>query len=327
MDTTPTRNLALELVRVTESAALSAARFMGRGNKEAADKAAVDAMRLVLNTVQMDGVIVIGEGEKDNAPMLYNGEHLGNGSPPLVDIAVDPIDGTRPLANGALNSIASVALAPRGTMYNPGPFMYMNKIAVGPAAKDVIDIEAPVKDNLMKIARAIDQEIEDVTVVILDRPRHEELIKEVRRCGARIRLLPDGDIAGALMTCWGNSGIDVLLGIGGTPEAVIAACALKCMGGNIQGKLYARNTAEEKHSQEMGAEFNKVLTIDDLVSSDDVFFAITGITNGDLLHGVDYIPHGAKTDSLVMRGLTGTVRQIQAVHRLDKLDKISRLKY
>ncbi len=327
MDTTPTRNLALELVRVTEAAALSAARFMGRGNKEAADKAAVDAMRLVLNTVQMDGVIVIGEGEKDNAPMLYNGERLGNGDPPLVDIAVDPIDGTRPLANGALNSIASVALAPRGTMYNPGPFMYMNKIAVGPAAKDVIDIEAPVKDNLKKIARAIDQDIEDVTVVILDRPRHEELIKEVRRCGARIRLLPDGDIAGALMTCWGNSGIDVLLGIGGTPEAVIAACALKCMGGNIQGKLYARNAAEEKHSLEMGAEFNKVLTIDDLVSSDDVFFAITGITNGDLLRGVDYIPHGAKTDSLVMRGLTGTVRQIQAVHRLDKLDKISRLKY
>jgi fructose-1,6-bisphosphatase II len=327
MDTTPTRNLALELVRVTEAAALSAARFMGRGNKEAADKAAVDAMRLVLNTVQMDGVIVIGEGEKDNAPMLYNGERLGNGSPPLVDIAVDPIDGTRPLANGALNSIASVALAPRGTMYNPGPFMYMNKIAVGPEAKDVIDIEAPVKDNLFKIARAIDQDIEDVTVVILDRPRHEELIKEVRRCGARIRLLPDGDIAGALMTCWGNSGIDVLLGIGGTPEAVIAACALKCMGGNIQGKLYARNEAEEKYSRELGAVFNKVLTIDDLVSSDDVFFAITGITNGDLLRGVDYIHHGAKTDSLVMRGLTGTVRQIQAVHRLDKLEKISRLKY
>lgn len=327
MDTTPTRNLALELVRVTEAAALSAARFMGRGDKEAADGAAVDAMRLVLNTVDMDGVIVIGEGEKDKAPMLYNGEHLGNGRPPLVDIAVDPIDGTRPLANGALNSIATVALAPRGTMYNPGPFVYMNKIAVGPEAKDAIDIEAPIKDNLQKIARAIDLDMEDLTVVILDRPRHEDLVKEVRKCGARIRLLPDGDIAGALMTCWGNTGIDVLMGIGGTPEGVIAACALKCMGGNIQGKIYARNAAEEVLGREMGVDFNKVLTIDDLVSSEDVFFAATGITNGDMLRGVDYIPHGAKTDSIVMRGLTGTVRQIQATHRLDKLDLISRVKY
>jgi fructose-1,6-bisphosphatase II len=327
MDTTPTRNLALELVRVTEAAALSAARFMGRGNKEAADGAAVDAMRLVLNTVDMDGVIVIGEGEKDQAPMLFNGERLGNGHPPLVDIAVDPIDGTRPLANGALNSIASVALAPRGTMYNPGPFVYMNKIAVGPEAKDAIDIEAPIKDNLQKIAKAIDLDLEDVTVVILDRPRHEGLIKEVRKCGARIRLLPDGDIAGALMTCWGNTGIDVLMGIGGTPEGVIAACALKCMGGNIQGKIHVRNAAEEVLGREMGMDFNRVLTIDDLVSSEDVFFAATGITNGDLLRGVDYIPRGAKTDSIVMRGLTGTVRQIQATHRLDKLDKISRVKY
>lgn len=327
MDSTPTRNLALELVRVTEAAALSAARFMGRGNKEAADGAAVDAMRLVLNTVDMDGVIVIGEGEKDQAPMLFNGERLGNGHHPLVDIAVDPIDGTRPLANGALNSIATVALAPRGSMYNPGPFVYMNKIAVGPEAKDAIDIEAPVKVNLQNVARAIGLDIEDVTVVILDRPRHEELIKEVRKCGARIRLLPDGDIAGALMTSCGRTGIDVLMGIGGTPEGVIAACALKCMGGNIQGKIHARSAAEEVLGREMGVDFNKVLTIDDLVSSDDVFFAATGITNGDLLRGVDYIPNGAITDSIVMRGLTGTVRRIKATHRLDKLDKISRVKY
>ncbi len=327
MDTTPTRNLALELARVTEAGALAAARFMGRGDKEAADAAAVDAMRLVLNSVDMDGVIVIGEGEKDNAPMLYNGERLGNGRPPLVDIAVDPIDGTRPLANGALNAIASVALAPRGTMYNPGPFVYMNKIAVGPAAKDAIDIEAPVKDNLQKVARALDLDIDDVTVVILERARHAELIAEVRRCGARIRLLPDGDIAGALMTCYGNAGIDVLMGIGGTPEGVIAACAMKCLGGNIQGKLYVRNETEEKLGREMGVDFDKILTIDDLVSSDDVFFAATGITNGDFLRGVDYIPHGAKTDSIVMRGLTGTVRQIMATHKLDKLDLISRVKY
>ena len=327
MDTTPTRNLALDLVRVTEAGALSSARFMGRGKKEEADGAAVDAMRLVLNTMDMDGIIVIGEGEKDSAPMLFNGERLGNGRPPRVDIAVDPIDGTRPLANGTANAIASVALAPWGTMYNPGKFVYMDKIAVGPEAKDAVDIEAPVEDNLKKIARALDLEVEDVTVVILDRPRHSDLIKEVRRCGARIRLLPDGDIAGALMTCYDNSGIDVLMGIGGTPEGVIAACAMKCMGGNIQGKLYARNKEEETLGREMGIDFKKVLTINDLVSSDDVFFAATGITNGDLLRGVDYIPRGAKTDSIVMRGLTGTVRQIQATHSFDKLELISRVKY
>lgn len=327
MNTEPTRNLALELVRVTEAAALAAARYMGRGEKEAADGAAVDAMRMILNTIRMDGVIIIGEGEKDNAPMLYNGEHLGSGDDPQLDIAVDPIDGTRPLANGALNSIATVALAPRGTMFDPGPFLYMDKIAVGPASRDVIDIEAPVKDNLNKIAHAIGTRIEDVTVVILERPRHEQLIKEVRACGSRIRLIPDGDVAGALMTAWSETGIDVLLGIGGTPEGVLAACALKCMGGCIQGKLVARNEEEAARGREMGYDFNRVLSINDLVSSDDVFFAATGITNGDLLRGVDYIPDGAKTHSLVMRGLTGTVREIIATHKLEKLSRISRVKY
>lgn len=327
MNSVPTRNLAMELVRVTEAAALAAARFMGRGDKEAADAAAVEAMRLVLNTVDMDGVIVIGEGEKDNAPWLFNGERLGNGNPPQVDIAVDPIDGTRLLANGSSNSIASVALAPRGTMYNPGPFVYMHKIAVGPAAHDAIDIDAPIEDNLKKIARALDQDVENVTVAILDRVRHVDLIKEVRRCGARIRLLPDGDIAGALMTCMDNSGVDVMLGIGGTPEGVMAACALHCVGGNMQGKPFARTPDEENRAREMGVDFMQVLTINDLVSSEDVFFAATGITNGDLLRGVDYIPHGAKTDSIVMRGLTGTVRQMKATHRLDKLDLISWVKY
>ena len=270
---------------------------------------------------------MIGEGEKDRAPMLYNGERLGTGGLPQVDIAVDPIDGTRPLALGLQNAIATVAMAPRGTMFNPGPFVYMHKIAVGPESKDVIDIDAPVAENLRKIARAKGEEVEDLTTVILDRPRHEELIQEVRQTGARIRLIPDGDVAGALMTAWPASGIDVLLGIGGTPEGVLAACALKAMGGNIQGKLYARDEEELNRGREMGYDFDRVLYMNDLVSSDDVFFAATGITNGELLRGVEYFGHGARTDSLVVRGLTGTVRQIIATHRLEKLDRISRFKY
>jgi fructose-1,6-bisphosphatase II len=326
-NTLPTRNLALELVRVTEAAALGAARYMGRGDKIAADKGAVDGMRLVLNSIEMDGVIVIGEGEKDEAPMLYNGERLGTGKPPLVDIAVDPIDGTRPLAHGLGNSIATVALAPRGTMFNPGPAVYMNKIAVGPAAANVIDIEAPVEDNLKKIARALDEDVKDLTVVILDRERHQGLIKEVRKAGARIRLIPDGDVAGALMSATPESGIDVLMGVGGSPEGVLAACALRCLGGNIQAKLVARTTTEQRKAEDMGFNFNKVLTMQDLVSSDDVFFAATGITNGDLLRGVEYKSHAAITDSIVMRGLTGTIRRIIATHRLDRLEKISNLTY
>jgi len=327
IDTKPTRNLALELVRVTEAAALGAARYMGRGDKIAADKAAVDGMRLMLNTIEMDGVIVIGEGEKDSAPMLYNGEHLGTGQPPQVDIAVDPIDGTRPLALGLNNSIATVALAPRGSMFNPGPFMYMNKIAVGPEARDVIDIEAPPAENLRRIARAKGANVNDLTVVILDRPRHEALINEVRKAGARIRLIPDGDVAAALMTAIPETGIDVLMGIGGTPEGVLAATAMRCTGGAIEGKLWPRNQEEIDKGRELGYDPNRVLTINDLVSSEDVFFAATGITNGDLLHGVEYFRDGARTESLVMRGLTGTVRRIISTHRISKLSQISALEY
>ncbi len=327
MNERPTRNLALELVRVTEAAALAAGRYMGRGDKEAADRAAVEAMRLVLQTVNMDGVIVIGEGEKDQAPMLYNGERVGNGMPPEVDVAVDPIDGTRPLASGNLNSISTVAIAPRGTMFNPGPFVYMNKIAVGPDAKGVISIEASITENLKAIARAKNKSVEDLTCVILDRPRHAEMIAEMRRAGARIRLIPDGDVAAAIMTAWPESGVDVLFGIGGTPEGVLAACALRAMGGEIQGKLYARNEEELRRGREMGYDFEKVLTMDDLVASDDVFFAATGITDGELLRGVRYTGQGAITESLVVRGRTGTIRRITAIHRIDKLRQLSQIRY
>lgn len=323
----PTRNLALELVRVTEAAALSAGRFMGRGDKNAADHAAVEAMRLVLNSIFMNAIIVIGEGEKDHAPMLFNGEHVGNGNGPEMDIAVDPIDGTRPLANGTWNAISIVALAPRGTMFDPGPFLYMDKIAVGPQARGLVEIEAPVKHNLKVIAKANGKSMEDLTIVILDRPRHERLISDVRQAGARIRLIPDGDVAGALMTSWHDSGIDALFGIGGTPEGVITACALRAMGGEIQGKLHARNEDELKRGREMGYDFEKILTMDDLVSTEDVFFAATGITDGEILDGVKYDGSGARTDSLVVRGLTGTVRQMLATHRLDKLNRFGAIKY
>ena len=323
----PTRNLALELVRVTEAAALSAGRLMGRGQKEVADKAAVDAMRLVLNSIDMDALIVIGEGEKDEAPMLFNGEKVGTGKPPLVDLAVDPIDGTRPLANGFLNSIATVAIAPRGTMFDPGPFVYMNKIAVGPRAKGLIDIEAPLRENLEKIALSENKSINDLTVVMLQRPRHDELIREVREIGARIRLIPDGDVAGALMTCLPESGIDALLGIGGTPEGILAACAIRAMGGELQGKLFIRNEEEKKLGLKMGYSLDKVITMDDMVSSNDVFFAATGITDGELLGGVRYTGHGGETESLVIRGRTGTVRWIKAKHNFDKLNPISEIEY
>jgi fructose-1,6-bisphosphatase II len=327
IDTKPTRNLALELVRVTEAAALAAGRFVGRGDKTAADKAAVDAMRLVLNTIQMNGTIVIGEGEKDEAPMLYNGEKLGTGDSPELDIAVDPIDGTSVLANGTANAIATVALAPKGTMYNPGPFVYMHKIAVGPEAKDVIDIEAPVAENLRRIARAKGEDIDDLKVVILDRERHHKLIEDVRKAGARIRLIRDGDVISALMTAIPDSGVDVYMGIGGTPEGVLAACALRALGGNIEGKLYPRSEKEAAIGREMGYDLQKILTMNDLVSSDEVFFAATGITTGDLLRGVDYFADGARTDSLVVRGLTGTERRIISTHRLAKLEAVSGIKY
>jgi fructose-1,6-bisphosphatase II len=323
----PSRNLAMELVRVTEAAALSAGRFMGRGDKKIADKAAVDAMRLVLNSIDMDAVVVIGEGEKDDAPMLYNGEKVGTGGSPEVDLAVDPIDGTTPLANGFLNSIATVAIAPRGTMFDPGPFVYMDKIAVGPDAKGKISIEAPLEENLKQIAKSEGKNLNDVTVIMLQRPRHDELIQQVRKIGARIRLIPDGDVAGALMTCLPESGIDALLGIGGTPEGVLAACAIRAMGGELQGKLHMRNEEEKKLGLEMGMDLDKVITMDDLVSSDDVFFAATGITDGELMEGVRYTGKGAETHSLVIRGKTGTVRWISAKHNFEKLNPISEIEY
>src|SRR6266498_1388954 len=323
----PDRNLALELVRATEAAAMAAARHLGYGDKEAVDQAAVDAMRPVLGSIAMDGTVVIGEGEKDNAPMLYNGEKVGNGSAPEVDVAVDPIDGTRPLAFGRSNSLATVALSPRGTMFDPGPFVYMNKIAVGPEAVGKINIEKSITENLKAIAKAKDKDIEDLTTIILDRPRHEAMIAEIRKAGARIRQIPDGDVAAALMTAWPDSGVDVLLGIGGTPEGVLAACALRAMGGEIQGKLYARDEDELRRGRDAGYDFDKILTMDDLVSSEDVFFAATGITDGELLRGVRYQGDHIVTDSLVVRGLTGTVRQITATHTTDKLDNLSSIHY
>lgn len=322
-NTTPTRNLAFDLVRVTEAAALAAGRMMGRGDKNGADKAAVDAMRVMLNSISMRGTIIIGEGEKDEAPMLYNGEKLGTGEGPEVDIAVDPIEGTRPLAYGLWNSISTVALAPRGTMFNPGPFVYMNKIAVGPVARHAVDIDAPVSDNLNKVAKAKGVKVEDLTVVVLDRPRHQELITQIRMAGARIKLIPDGDVAGALMTSMGDNTADLLMGVGGTPEGVLAAAGLRCMGGEIIGKLYPRNQRELDLAKEMGVDFEKPLTMDDLISSDNVFFAATGITTGDYLRGVTYFKDGARTDSVVMRGLSGTVRRVISTHKLSKLDRKS----
>ncbi len=323
----PERNLALELVRVTEAAAMAAGRFMGRNDKPGSDQAAVNAMRLVLNSIAIKGVVVIGEGEKDNAPMLYNGEQLGSATSPEVDIAVDPIDGTRLLALGRANSLATVAISDRHTMWNPGPFVYMNKIAVGPVGKGMIDIEAPPAVNLRSVARAKGCDIRDLTVVILDRERHAGLIAEVRNAGARIRLITDGDVAGALMTSWPDSGIDLLMGVGGTPEGVISACALKSMGGEIHGKIFPRNDDEISRGKALGYDITKVLTIDDLVSSDSVFFAATGITDGELLDGVKYFGSGARTHSLVMRSKSGTVREIFARHRLDKLMEFSQIAF
>jgi fructose-1,6-bisphosphatase II len=323
----PSRNLALELARVTEAAALAAARHMGRGNKEAGDQAAVDAMRLVLNSIEMDGVVIIGEGEKDEAPMLYNGEKLGTGVRPQVDIAVDPVDGTRLLAQGRANSISTVALAERGSMFDPGPIVYMHKIAVGPEAKGHVDIDAPIKENVKAVARAKNADVDDLTVVILDRPRHQVLIEEIRQTGVRIRLITDGDVSGALMTAWPDSGIDLLIGVGGTPEGVLAACALKCMDGEIQGRLYARNEEEASLAREMGYDLEKVLTIDDLVDSDDIFFSVTGITDGELVQGVKFFGTGARTHSLVMRARSGTVREITATHSWEKLMAFSQIPY
>jgi fructose-1,6-bisphosphatase II len=323
----PDRNLAMELVRVTEAAALAAGRWMGRGEKDAADGAAVDAMRLVLNNVSMDGVVVIGEGEKDEAPMLYNGEEIGDGNPPQVDIAVDPIDGTTLTALGRPNALSVIALSERGTMFNPGPCVYMDKIAVGPDARDAIDLNASVADNLKGVAQALGKDVDDVTVVCLDRDRHADIIRDVRETGARIRLIQDGDVAGAISVAWPESGADLLLGIGGTPEGVIAACALKCLGGRMLGRLFARNDEERQAAVDAGYDLDRVLDIDDLVSGDDVFFAATGVTDGELLRGVRYRGDGASTSSLVMRGKSGTIRRIDATHRWHKLMQYSSIKF
>ncbi len=323
----PDRNLAMELVRVTEAAAMAAARWMGRGDKEGADGAAVNAMRVVLRSVSMDGVVIIGEGEKDEAPMLYNGERVGDGSSPKCDVAVDPIDGTTLTSLGRGNAIAVLAVSEEGTMFDPGPCVYMEKIAVGPSAKGLVDINASPTDNLLAIAKAKGESVRDLTAVVLDRPRHDALIQELREAGARIRLIPDGDVAGAISTAWPDSGADILFGIGGTPEGVIAAAALKCMGGDLQGRLWPRSEEERDQALSEGYDLEQTLTLDDLVSGDNCFFAATGITDGDLLRGVQYERNTTVTQSLVMRSRSGTVRLVNAQHAQDKLNAISDVDY
>ncbi|MGH9155381.1 MAG: class II fructose-bisphosphatase [Acidimicrobiales bacterium] len=319
----PDRNLAMELVRVTEAAALAASHWMGRGDKERADGAAVDAMRVIMQTVAMDGLIVIGEGEKDEAPMLFNGERVGDGSPPATDIAVDPVEGTTLTSLGRGNAISVLAVSERGSMFDPGTCFYMNKIAVGPDAVGSIDITKSATENLRSVAAALKKQVRDLTAVILDRPRHNELIAEVRGAGARIRLIPDGDVAGAMSTAWPEAGADILFGIGGTPEGVIAAAALKCMGGEIHGRLNPLTDEQRAAALEAGDDLEAVLTTDDLVRGDNCFFAATGITDGELLRGVRYDARGASTQSLVMRSKTGTVRRIDAHHQLTKLGLLS----
>ena len=323
----PDRNLALELVRVTEAAALAASRWMGRGDKNGADGAAVDAMRIVLDSVPMDGIVVIGEGEKDEAPMLFNGEQVGGGTGPATDIAVDPVEGTTLTALGRGNAISVIAVSERGTMFNPGPCVYMEKIAVGPEAVGAVDIAKSPTENLHAVAKAKGESVRDVTAVILDRERHKPLIEEVRAAGARIRLIQDGDVIGAVSTAWPDTGADVLFGIGGTPEGVIAAAALKCMGGEIQGRLWPRNDGERQAALDAGYDLEQVLTTDVLVAGDNCFFAVTGITDGEVLKGVHYAADSATTQSLVMRSKSGTVRLVSATHRLAKLANFSSIDF
>jgi fructose-1,6-bisphosphatase II len=324
----PDRNLALELVRVTEAAALAAGRWVGRGDKNAADGAAVDAMRLMIDSVSMNGTVVIGEGEKDRAPMLFNGETVGNGDGPGVDVAVDPIDGTRLTAFGMPNALAVLALAERGSMFFPGAAVYMEKVATGPEAADVIDVTAPPEENVRLVAKAKGVRPEEIGVVVLDRPRHEDMIARIREVGARVYLITDGDVAGAIAAArTERSGIDLLLGIGGTPEGVVGAAALKCLGGAMQGRLHPRNEEERARLTEAGYGLEAVLTTDDLVSGDDVFFAATGITDGSLLRGVRYTDTGAVTYSMVMRSRSGTVRYVEAEHSFAKLEQYSGIAY
>jgi fructose-1,6-bisphosphatase II len=319
----PDRNLALELVRVTEAAAIAGGRWVGRGDKNGADGAAVGAMRALIGTVAMNGVVVIGEGEKDNAPMLFNGEQVGDGSGPECDVAVDPIDGTSLCANGQPNAVAVMAVAERGSMYDPSAVFYMEKLVTGPEAADAVDITVSVAENVDRIAEAKNETPSDVTVVILDRPRHQQIIEEVRATGARIRLISDGDVAGAIMAARPDTGVDLLLGIGGTPEGIITACAIKCLGGTIQGRLWPRNDEEKAKMAAAGDELDRVLHTDDLVRGDNVFFVATGITDGELLRGVRYRAGGATTHSLVMRSKSGTIRVIESHHRLSKLKAYS----
>jgi fructose-1,6-bisphosphatase II len=317
--TSPDRNLALELVRVTEAAAMAAGRWVGRGDKNGADGVAVNAMRTLISTVGMNGTVVIGEGEKDNAPMLYNGEQVGSGVGPLCDVAVDPIDGTTLAAKGMANAIAVLAVSPRGSMYDPSAVFYMEKLVTGPEAADMVDIRYPVAENIHQVAKAKGSAPEDVTVVLLDRPRHESLAREIRETGARIKFITDGDVAGAIMAARADTGVDLLLGIGGTPEGIIAACAMKCMDGVIQGRLWPTDDAERERAIDAGHDLDRVLYTDDLVSGDDCFFVATGITDGELMKGVRYRAGGASTHSLVMRSRSGTIRQIISEHKLSKL--------
>ncbi len=318
----PDRNLALELVRVTEAAAIAAGRFMGRGDKERVDQAAVDAMRPVLASIDMDGIVVIGEGEKDEAPMLYNGEHVGNGSRPAVDVAVDPVDGTTLTAKSLPDALAVIALAERGAMFDPGPCVYMEKLAVAGDVADVVELDAPIEDNLRAIAAARGKRPEEITVAILDRPRHADLVQRVLGTGARIKFMLDGDVAGAIMAADEHSTVDLLVGIGGTPEGVIAACALKCLDGEIFGRLYPRDDEERQAALDEGYDLEKILTTDDLVAGGDVFFAATGVTDGELLRGVRYGPRRVLTQSLSMRSKSGAVRIIEGRHHTKRSNLI-----
>lgn len=324
---TPDRNLAMELVRVTEAAALASGRWVGRGMKNEGDGAAVDAMRQLINSVNMKGVVVIGEGEKDEAPMLYNGEEVGTGFGAEVDIAVDPVDGTTLMAEGRPNAISVLAAAERGTMYDPSAVFYMNKIAVGPEAAGKIDITAPVAHNIAEVAKAKGISKSDVTVVVLDRPRHIDLIKDIREAGAKVRLISDGDVAGAVAAAQATNSVDIMMGIGGTPEGIIAACAMKCMGGEIQGILAPKDDEERQKAIDAGHEMDRVLMTNDLVKSDNCYFVATGVTNGDMLRGVSYRANGATTRSLVMRSKSGTIRFIESVHQLQKLQEYSVVDY
>jgi fructose-1,6-bisphosphatase II len=317
-DQLPSRNLALELVRVTETAAIAASRWIGRGEKNLADQAAVDAMRRMIGTVAMSGLVVIGEGEKDNAPMLYNGEKVGDGSGPACDVALDPIDGTTLTAKGMNNAISVIAVSERGSMFDPSAVFYMEKLVAGPESADVVDITAPAKVNLKAVAKAKHMSVSELTVVVLDRPRHDELVRDIREAGARIKFITDGDVAGAVMAARAGTGIDLLMGIGGTPEGIIAACAMKCLGGVIQGRLKPRSEEERERAQAANLDLDQVLTTNDLVSGNDVFFAATGITDGELLQGVRFAPNGITSNSIVMRSRSQTIRLIESEHPAER---------